>query len=141
MKKLIPIILSFLVLFAGCATTKAKTLQETLTGNWNTISLTFNGVAQEICQSNIEFEKQGSIYKAGGCAGFNLYYGDAKLKNGQINVDNLALTKMMGPPAAMDFEDLFLTGFVYGKTYTIEDDVLTIVAPDRGIVMQLRKEK
>lgn len=121
-------------MFVGCASNKA------LVGNWNTIEMVDDGVYQEIAESNIEFYEKGTKLYAGGCAGFNLYHGDIKVKGDKMTFSNLALTKMMGEPRLMDFEDLFLSSFVYVESYSIENDVLTINAPSQKLVMKLKKE-
>lgn len=136
MKKFVPVLLGLMIIvFAGCNEGKA------LNGNWNTIAMYKDGVAQEIVESNIEMEVKGSVVKTGGCAGVNLFYGDVKMSNGKFIPSEYAYTKMMGVPAAMEFEDLFLTVIHYADSYELNDDILILKSSTKNVEMHLRKEK
>ncbi len=133
MKKISVLVLGLLVLLAGCTASKE------LDGNWTTEALEKDGVAQTIAVSNIEFTTKGNVVNAGGCAGVNLFNGDVKVSNGKISTGTLAVTKMMGEPAAMEFEDLFIEVLNNADSYKVENNVLTITATSKNLKLVLRK--
>lgn len=135
MKKISFLILGLLILLAGCTATNE------LEGNWTTEALEKDGIAQTIAVSNIEFTTKGNVVNAGGCAGVNLFNGDVKVSNGKISAGNLAVTKMMGDPEAMEFEDLFIEVLNNADSYKVENNVLTITASSKNLKLVLRKDK
>lgn len=135
MKKTSILILCLFFIFVSCNSTKE------VEGNWITTSFVKDGIAQEIAVSNIEFTAKGNAVNAGGCAGVNLFNGNVKLSNGKINLNNIAVTKMMGDPAAMEFEDMFIELLNNADSYLIEGNNLIIKASSKNLELQLKKEK
>lgn len=92
----------FCALFLGCQ-------EEDISGSWKIESLQKDGVSQEICDIEIQVEQKNNTLFIAGDAGVNVFSGDFIVdKNGSISVNNIALTKMMGSPEEMKFEDMFV---------------------------------
>ncbi len=122
MKKILFAILACVGLcFTGCKEV------ENLSGNWETTSLTVNGIAQQIAISNIEFRKEGNKWNVSGNSGVNTFFGSIKVTKTQIIMgDKIGMTKMMGDPAAQEFEDLFIQAIMTADSYSINGNKLTI---------------
>jgi len=131
MKKLIPLILTALTVFAGCKC--ASKLQ----GNWLVTGLTKDGVPQTIVEAYIEFDGKSRVT---GNSGVNIFNGSVKAVNGKFSAGNLALTKMMGDPQSQEFEDLFLEVLNNACEYRVDGNLLTISAPTKNLELQFRKQ-
>lgn len=82
---------------------------ENISGMWKIHSLQKNGISQEICDIDIQIEQNQNVISVAGNSGVNNFSGEFIVNNdGSISVQNLASTKMMGSPAAMEFENLFM---------------------------------
>ena len=116
MKKLSLFLLSFAFMFAGC-----KSSAPLIEGDWETRALEIDGVAQEICVSNIKIEKgKNGLYSISGDSGVNRYFGSAKIDENSFAVrDDLASTKMAGEPRAMEFEDNFIKTLIEAVSFKI----------------------
>lgn len=89
-------------LFLGCK-------EENVSGMWKINSLQKDGISQEICDIEIQLDQINNVISAAGNAGVNNFTGEFILNNnGSISVNNLASTKMMGSPEAMEFENTFI---------------------------------
>lgn len=110
-----------------------------LEGTWNTIGLEKEGIVQEIAISNITFTPEGNSITVSGESGVNLFSGTIKIGKNKIKFINVGSTRMMGDPAAMEFEDLFLETISYADMYTLENDVLTITASSKNLKLTLKK--
>lgn len=129
------IILGMIFMVFGC---KAN---DNLIGNWETVALIKEGVAQEIAVSNIELTSKGSVMNAGGCAGVNMFNGDLKFGKKNLSNNGFGVTKMMGEPKAMEFENMFLDVLNNSSSYKLEGDVLTIYSESKNMEIQLRRQK
>ncbi len=118
MKKLSLFLLGFgLALSLGAC----KTSSSLIDGEWKTYALEINGVAQEICDSNIKIEKsQNDFYSISGDSGVNRYFGSAKISGTSFLVqDNIGSTKMAGDPRSMKFEDIFTKTLLESSSFKI----------------------
>jgi len=138
MKKIFISILAILMTLGltGCV----RSGEPKINGQWNTIGLEKDGVAQQIALSYINFQAKGVFVRVNGDAGVNTFNGTAEInKKGSFMADDFAVTKMMGDPVAMEFEDLFLETLSKATSYIIEDNILLIAAPDDGLVLKFVK--
>lgn len=110
-----------------------------LSGTWNTIGLEKDNVVQEIAISNLTFTPEGKTITVSGESGVNLLSGTVKLGKKKIKFVNVGSTRMMGDPAAMEFENMFLETISYADSYTLENNTLTITASSKNLKLTLRK--
>lgn len=110
-----------------------------LSGTWNTIGLEKDNVVQEIAISNLTFTPEGKTITVSGESGVNLLSGTVKLGKNKIKFINVGSTRMMGDPAAMEFENMFLETISYADSYTLENNTLTITASSINLKLTLRK--
>lgn len=117
------------IIFMGCKEESMK-----IKGEWKTTGLEINGVAQEICVSDISIKSKGfRTVAVNGNSGVNTYFGSAVVKGKNFKVkDNLASTKMAGDPRAMEFEDCFIATLVAADTWELENNNLTIKNSETG---------
>jgi len=127
--------LLFLIVLSGCTSTKK------LEGDWNTVALIKDEIAQELLESNIEFENYGDFLAVNGYAGVNLYMAQVKVKGKNYTAYNLRNTGFYGTASAMDYENLFFTALMEATKYKIKDDVLYLYVPSQNLEMQLQKVK
>lgn len=82
-------------------------------GKWTLLSLLKDNEAQQLCDVQMSLEqKDGKTYFMGGSAGVNVFNGDIEIDgNKGVPSDKLALTKMLGSPAEMEFERLYTSMF------------------------------
>lgn len=114
---------------------------EKIDGEWRISALIKDGVAQALVESNITFDTKSSPVRVGGCSGVNFYSAEASVKNGKISVsDKFALTRKMGSPEEMEFEDLFLKVLISADSYTLSDDTLSIKNSDGTLELQFVKK-
>lgn len=136
MKKFLPLLICALVGFMGC-----KRVNPAINGQWNVTALEKDGIQQQLCLSFINFEAKGVYVKVNGDTGVNVFSGAVEMVDNKFLADDFAVTKMMGDPVAMDFEDLFLQTLSHATEYYLKDDVLIINAPDEGLKLTLEKPK
>ncbi|MCQ2591405.1 MAG: META domain-containing protein [Treponema sp.] len=134
MRKIIPFMVAVMVLMTGCKSAKV------LEGNWETTALIKEGVYQEIAVSNVEFKVSGTKVSVGGCSGVNVFSGTIKADDKNIKGDGFAVTKMMGDPRVMEFEDMFLEAMSFAESYEIKDGLLVIKAPSKKMELQFVKK-
>jgi heat shock protein HslJ len=68
-----------------------------------------------------------------GFSGVNRFAGTteiAALREGKLALTPLAVTRMAGPPAAMDLENRFLTALQQARSFRIDGDALRLAAVD-----------
>lgn len=107
-------------LFTGCQG------EEDLKGVWKAEKVIYEGAEKTSDTCFLQFEKQGAGYSLSGNAGVNVVNGTVILKNGNIEVGNLAMTRMMGDPVSQDFEDSFMQILMNAESYELESDSLTV---------------
>lgn len=136
MKKvsLYAILLIFVFIVVGCESIK------NLEGNWETIGLIKENVAQTILISNIKFVKDGNQLKAKGDAGMNLYKANIKVKGKKIKISDMNNTGLQGNYFEMEYEDMFFTVLANAETYKIENNVLYLYAPSKNMELQFWKK-
>lgn len=105
----------------SCASTKNAVPAETgiqaekdvvktdLSGNWRLMSFKKGEEAQSICDVSLLFKKEKDGYFVAGESGVNCFNGNIKVA-GNLGMDlgGFAMTRMMGPKPAMEFEDLYI---------------------------------
>lgn len=136
MKKVLCIIFVCLdlMIWTGCASNK------NLEGNWQTVALIKEDIAQTICVSNIQFVPDGKGFLAKGHAGVNLYSADIKVKGKSFRGSCLINTGFQGKYDAMEFEDMFFTVLTNAEYYKIENDVLYLYAPSKNMEMKFQRK-
>lgn len=99
-----------------------------LAGNWKTVDFEKNGEAQEVCDSQVIFEKgEGDLFIARGNSGVNSFNGEILIDGDTYKAsENFASTKMMGDEVSMAFEEAFLSCLINADYYEIQDDLLII---------------
>ncbi len=114
----------FIACLMGCSNMKDE---RNLNGNWETTTLIKKGVYQQIAISYIEMKATGhGEYAVHGNAGVNVFNGTVKFDGNKYDPGNWAVTKMMGPPAVQEFEDLFLEAMMAGDVFEIKNGELMI---------------
>lgn len=137
MKKIATIfalILGTAAIFTSCASNNAENLE----GNWIVQSLKSENQEINVVPANLELRKNGNNYSYSGNAGVNQFFGDVKIKNGKFSMKNGGMTKMMGAPEEVNFEDNFIACLNSAKTYSLDGDLLTISS--RKSTVTLKKE-
>lgn len=131
MKKLSLLLLGFVFAFAGCKN------DANVIGEWETRSLEINGIAQEICVSNITISKKSNnVYSFNGESGVNSFFGSAEIKGNSFSVkDDMGSTRMLGEPRAMEFERNFMQTLIEAKSVKVftenNSEFLTIENKDK----------
>lgn len=91
---------------------KSIYVQSDFCGEWKLRSFSENDIYQSICNVELSLEEKSGMYSLHGSAGVNIFNGEMKIDgNTGIPSDNFALTRMMGPKKAMEFERLYITLF------------------------------
>ena len=137
MKKIATIfalILGTAAIFTSCASNNAENLE----GNWIVQSLKSENQEINVVPANLELRKNGNNYSYSGNTGVNQIFGDVKIKNGKFSMKNGGMTKMMGAPEEVNFEDNFIACLNSAKTYSLDGDLLTISS--RKSTVTLKKE-
>ena len=128
-------ILSVLILFLSGCSEKAK-----IDGNWETISISMNGEQLNVLPSNMKFVPNENNYKVKGCAGVNLYYADVEVSKKNFKAYGMMNSGFSGNSDGMDFENNFFAALMFGESYKIEGDILTIYAPSKDMEIQLKRK-
>lgn len=107
-------------MFVGCKESSS------IEGNWETRDFEINGIAQEICVSDISFTKSSKdIYSISGSSGVNRFFGSVKITASSFFIqDDMGSTKMLGEPNAMEFENNFLQTLIEAKSFKIFNENL-----------------
>lgn len=137
MKKIATIfalILGTAAIFTSCASNNAENLE----GNWIVQSLKSENQEINVVPANLELRKNGNNYSYSGNTGVNQIFGDVKIKNGKFSMKNGGMTKMMGAPEEVNFEDNFIACLNSAKTYSLDGNLLTISS--RKSTVTLKKE-
>lgn len=139
-KKIFPFILPFILMMiaivAGCGTSLAE-----FKGCWEPVELIKDGVYQQIAVSFIEFSPEAGKLSVHGDAGVNTFNGKIGIRKNKIIPSDLAVTKMMGPPELVEFEDIFLELLTHADSYSFEGDLLTIHSSSRNLTVKLKRMK
>lgn len=138
MKKIALILTAFVgMIFMGCKNENTAKFE----GNWETSGFELNGVAQEICASDMAVKANGPVIDLNGNSGVNTFFGSADVKGDSVKVrDNLASTKMAGDPAAMEFEDNFIATLCGADSWSVEEGKLTVKNNANGGVLVFVKK-
>lgn len=126
------------MVFMGCKS--ANTIK--LEGNWEVSEFELNGVAQQICVSDMTVKaKSDSVIEINGNSGVNTFFGSADVNGTSVKVrDNLASTKMAGEPAAMEYEDNFIATLAGSDTWSVTDGKLTVKnSATAGVLVFVKK--
>lgn len=110
-------------------------------GDWEIVSLKKDDVYQTIAVSDLKvINKDGKFFVAGN-SGVNLFNGQIKNKaKDKIIIENLASTRMMGSPQAMEFENLFLETLTGTVNINIQDDILTLTNPEKKLELKFERQ-
>lgn len=120
-------------LFLGCK-------EENVSGMWKINSLQKDGISQEICDIEIQLDQINNVISAAGNAGVNNFTGEFILNNnGSISVNNLASTKMMGSPEAMEFENTFIELLNGLSSAKIKDEKLILENKNANLKAEFSK--
>lgn len=139
--------LVFMIILAGCTSSKVKTdsAATTYLGTWQIYSFQIDGISQQIAISEITFEEaHGKSYSIYGNSGVNSFFGEVKIDGASISVgDNMGSTKMAGSPEVMEFEDNFLACLTSAEKIEITEEgnalILTISNTKTNSVLQFIK--
>lgn len=74
-------------------------------------------------KATVTFKEDGTF---NGFSGVNRFFGNYKLDGDRISFDQMGSTRMMGPPAAMKFEDKFIQAFVKADRCTFIGNAFTL---------------
>ncbi len=135
MKKIAAIFALFLgtaTIFTSCASNKTENLE----GNWIVQSLKSENQEINVVPANLELRKNGNNYSYSGNAGVNQFFGNVKIKNGKFSMKNGGMTKMMGAPEEVNFEDNFINCLNSAKTYSLDGDILTISSRKSTVILK-----
>lgn len=107
-------------------------------GTWQIKSFSENDIAQSMCDVELIIKENSGMYSLHGSAGVNIFNTRMNVDgNKGVLPDNFALTRMMGPEAAMEFERLYTTllcGEVIVSTANHNGaDMLIIENPAKGL--------
>ncbi len=135
MKKII-----FTVLAAAALFFTSCNESEKLTGKWKTSALLKDGTEQILVESGISFKTENGGLIAAGNSGVNYYSAEVSAKNGKIKVsDKFALTRKMGTPEEMEFENLFIETLINADSYEISDNTLFIKNSRNNLELQFTR--
>lgn len=140
MKKLSLLLLGAVFAFVGCKN------DANVIGEWETRSLEINGIAQEICVSNITISKKSNnVYSFNGESGVNSFFGSAEIKGNSFSVkDDMGSTRMLGEPRAMEFERNFMQTLIDAKSVKVStennSEFLTIENKDKTMKLVFIKK-
>lgn len=140
MKKLSLLLLGAVFAFVGCKN------DANVIGEWETRSLEINGIAQEICVSNITISnKSNNVYSFNGESGVNSFFGSAEIKGNSFSVkDDMGSTRMLGEPRAMEFERNFMQTLIDAKSVKVStennSEFLTIENKDKTMKLVFIKK-
>lgn len=135
MKKIATIfalILGTAAIFTSCASNKVENIE----GNWIVQSLNSENQEISVVPANLELKKKGSNYSYSGNAGVNQIFGDVKIKNGKFSIRTGGMTKMMGAPEEVNFEDNFINCLNSAKTYSLDGNLLTISSGNSTVTLK-----
>lgn len=122
----------FITILAACASLFgfASCTQDIsgLEGTWTAKELKLEGVDYQLVPADITFVKPAaSSVQVYGNAGVNSFNGKIKIQKNKIDFGKgLAMTKMMGDPVSMSFEDALTEIMNTADTYKLENNTLTI---------------
>lgn len=136
MKKILPVIMGFLLSLVGC-----KSSDKSLIGKWETRGLNKDGIAQQIVYSYIEFEAKGPYLWVHGEPGVNTFSGPLKASDSKLAISDFPMTRMMGEPAVQEFEDMFMQVIMNADSYSIEGNILTVKASEKNMELIFKKIK
>ncbi len=123
--------------FVSCKDKNAASLD----GHWEVSALIKEDIHQEIAESFMDIKNGLNGLEVSGNSGVNFYNGTVKVRGGQIKFsDKFALTKMMGSPAANEFEDLFISTLMNADSYKLEDKTLTVSSSSKKSAVQFVKK-
>lgn len=99
--------------FMGCKSEKK------LEGDWKVNKLVTRGTDLVKESAFINLKLEHNIWVISGNAGVNSFFGNIKIENGEIVMNDLALTKMMGDPESQHFEDEFIRVLMKVTSYEL----------------------
>lgn len=103
-----------------------------LVGSWVLVAIGESPVAEVGRTPTLEILEDGS---AAGVSGVNRYRTTIAAADGRLSFAPVALTKMAGPPAAMEIESSFVERLGAATGYRVEGDSLRLMAGDTEIVI------
>ena len=107
------------------------TVPAELVGSWTLVAIDGQPVPQVGKTPTLEILEDGS---AAGVSGVNRFRTTIDTAGGRLSFGPVALTKMAGPPAAMELESTFMELLGAATGYRFEGDSLRIVAGDTKIL-------
>ncbi len=108
-------------------------------GNWTVVGLEKDGIAQQICKSNIEFIFGENFYETRGLAGMNLFNAYVKDKGKSVETFGMVNTGFRGSPEVMEYEDMFFDAFLNSDSFKIKDGVLYFYNHEKKLELKLEK--
>lgn len=141
MKKyiLLAAISALILTLTSCVSTQASQAA-LLEGNWETVTLTMNGEQLDVLESNMNFIPQENKFRVKGNSGMNLYYADVEVEKNKFTAYGMMNTGFQGTPDEMEYENNFFAVLMFSESFTIKDDILTIYAPEKDMVIQLKRK-
>lgn len=109
--------------FASCSGNASE-----IEGTWVAKELKLEGTNYQVVPAEITFEKAtASSVQVHGNGGVNIFNGKIKINKDKIDFgDKIAMTRMMGDPVSMAFEDALIEIINTSDKFTVENDKLTI---------------
>lgn len=132
--KLFLISLAILFAFTSCSE------KENITGSWQIESLKKDGVYQELLPVELTVTEQDNELLISGTSTVNLFNGNVKfISENEITCENIASTRMMGSPEAMELETLFFDALSGKLKFTVKNDILTLTDSEKQLEMTFKK--
>ncbi len=98
-----------------------------LLGRWKLVAIDGEAIAEVGTTPFVLFAEDGTV---GGVGGINRFNTKVTVAEGKLSFSPAAMTKMAGPPEAMDLEDTFMNRLMSASSYAVDGDNLLMWAGD-----------
>ncbi len=109
-----------------------------LSGEWAVITISGENVPETLKEPVLTFDTTNNTYS--GVTGINSISGDYTLENNNITFSDGPMTKMAGDPTSMEIENGYIKAITSAKTFSANDETLTLKDEDGNELMTLKKK-
>ncbi|MCY2960410.1 MAG: META domain-containing protein [Planctomycetota bacterium] len=151
-KSLLPLIPVALSLLGACgapskdASPKAPDVEATAPGSsvplegteWLLVDLGGKPAIAGVGTRKASLSFTGDSGSLRGNSGLNSFFGPYALDGSKLRIENLAMTRMAGPPELMEQEGAFVATLCVARSWRVEGDVLVLVDEKGATLATLR---
>ena len=127
------ILLISAVVLPGCTAQKETTLED-IAGQWNIETACGQSTAEGENQAFINFGENGEMT---GNTSVNSYFGQYTLKDGKLVLENIGMTRKMGPN--MEIETAVTEALNAIATIEVKDSTASVFNEEGKVIMTLKK--